>query len=136
MTVAIAVIVVRIDIENSDAKIKIDITQTKFIQPLLNLHLLKIPSTVHTVRIVTGNINSLHNNINVTTILANNNSKGLMNKTGTEIRQKQSTRTTAINNVNVRTAENDNNLITSKVQVAPLIGIVHTAETEMFLMID
>ncbi len=136
MTVAIAVIAVRIDIEIFGGKIKIDTPPIKFTQPLLNPPLLKILNTVHTVQIVQGNINSLLTNTNVTMILANNNHKGNTSKIGTEIRQKPTTPKMPTNNVNAPTVENENNLITNKVKIALNIGTDRTAETEMSLMID
>ncbi len=136
MTVAIAVIAARIDIEIFDGKIKIDTPPTKFIQPLLNLLLLKILNTVHTVRIVHGNINSLLHNTNATMILVNNNNKGNTSKIGTEIRQRPTTRKMPTNNVNAPTVENENSLITNKVKIALNIGIDLTVETAMPLTID
>jgi hypothetical protein len=135
MTVAIAVIAARIDIEIFDGKIKIDTLPIKFTQSLLNPHLLKILNTVRTVRIVHGNINSPLNNTNATMILANNN-KGNTNRIGTEIRQKPTTRKLPTNNVNAPTVENENNLITNKVKIALNIGTDRTVETEISLMID
>jgi hypothetical protein len=136
MTVAIAVIAARIDIEISDVKIKIDTPPTKFTQSLLNPHLIKILNTVRTVRIVHGNINSPLNNTNVTMILANNNNKGNTSKIGIEIRQKPTTQKMPTNNVNAPTVEKENSLITSKVKIALNIGTDRTVETEMSLMID
>ncbi len=136
MTVAIAVIAARIDIEIFDDKIKIGTIPIKFTQSLLNPLLLKILNTVRTVRIVHGNINSPLNNTNVTMILANNNNKDNINKIGTEIRQKPTTRKIPTNNVNALTVENENNLITNKVKIALNIGTDLTVETEMSLTID
>jgi hypothetical protein len=45
-----------------------------------------------------------------------------MNKTGTEIRQKQSTRTTAINSVNVHTAKMTTTLLPTRSKSTPLSG--------------
>jgi hypothetical protein len=135
MTVAIAVIAARIDIEIFDVKIKIDTPPIKFTQLLLIPLLLKTLNTVLTVRIVQGNINSPLCNTNATMILANNN-KGNTNKIGTEIRQKLTTRKMPTNNVNAHIVENENNLITNKVKTAHNIEIGLTVETEMSLTID
>jgi hypothetical protein len=136
MTVAIAIIAARIDIEISEDKIKIDTPPTKFTQSLLNPHLLKTLNTVRTVRIVHGNVNSPLNNTNDTMILVNNNSKGNTSKIGTEIRQRLTTRKMPTNNVNAPIVENENSLITNKVKIAPNIGTDLTVETEMSLTID
>ncbi len=69
-------------------------------------------------------------------ILANNNNKGNINKIGTEIRPKLTTRKMPTNNDNVHTVENENNLITNKVKIALNIGTDLTVETEMSLTID
>ena len=136
MTVAIAVIAARIDIEIFDGKIKIDTPLTKFTQLLRSPLLLKTLNIARTARIAHGNINSPRNNTSVTMIPANNNNKGNTSKIGTENRQKPTTRKMPTNNVNGHTVENENHLITNKVKIALNIGIDLTVETEMSLMID
>jgi hypothetical protein len=135
MTVAIAIIAARIDIEISEDKIKIDTPPTKFTLSHLNPHLLKTLDTVRTVRIVHGNINNPLNNTNVIMILANNN-KGNINKIGTETWQKLTTRKMPTSNVTAHIVEIENNLITNKVKTALNIGIGLIAETEMSLTTD